>query len=46
MYGFELMRLKDCYGCEFVLGVMYEEVIILFVCDEVKFYKCFFLILY
>lgn len=38
--------MKDCYGCEFVLGVIYEEVIISLFCDEVKLYKCLLLNLY
>lgn len=40
------MCMKDCNVCEFVLGVIYEEVIMDFVCDEVKLYKKLLLILY
>lgn len=45
-YGFELMCLKDCYDWEFVFGLIYEEVVIVFVCDEVNFYRKLFFMLY
>lgn len=46
IYGFNLYCLKDCNDCDYILGLMYEEIFIELICDEINFYKWLFLNLY
>lgn len=39
IYGEDFYKLKNCEKLDFILGLIYEEIFIVIVCDFVKFYK-------
>lgn len=46
VYGDNLFKLKDCWECDFILGLIYEEMVIFILCDVIYFYKKLLLVVY